>query len=83
MTSRWKIDDTSKPGRIFCEHTQDPKLLGELVSPDDLPDTGFTLPAPEGNWLLIIRWLGEIHSYEEQDMYDSLEVALKAHEAAK
>jgi hypothetical protein len=58
-------------------------LIGELVSPEDLPDTGFTLPAPGGLWLLIIQWLGEIHACEEQDMYDSLEAALKQHEAAK
>ncbi len=81
---RWIIDDTSKPGRIFCEHTQQPRLIGELLPPDRLPNKGIAIPAP-GVWLAKIRFLDdeESHVYEEQDMYDSLAAALEAHQAAK
>jgi hypothetical protein len=34
MNPHWKIDDTTQPGRVFCEHRQDPLLIGELISPD-------------------------------------------------
>ncbi len=41
------------------------------------------MPAPDGRCLYIVRFLGDSHVWEEQDMYDSLEAALKAHQAAK
>ena len=82
MSHRWKIDDTSHPGRILCEHLQDPRFLAELVAPDDLPDEGLTLSAPQGKWLLILGPIGR-GVIEEQDLYDSLEAALKEHAAAK
>jgi hypothetical protein len=79
---RWLIDDTSKPGRTFCEHTQEPLLIGELLTPDQLTGKHFAIAGP-GVWLSKIRWLSDCHFYEEQDMYDSLAAALEAHEAAK
>ena len=83
---RWIIDDTSQPGRIFCEHTQEPRLTGELLSWQDAPEEGTFLPAPQGQWLTNIRWLEDTSEgivYERMDMYQSLEEALKEHEAAK
>jgi hypothetical protein len=82
MNHRWSIDDTSHPGRIFCEHLQAPRFRAELVAPDDLPDEGYTLAAPNGNWLVVQRFAHD-GVIEEQDLYDSLEAALKDHEAAK
>ncbi|MGA2032150.1 MAG: hypothetical protein ABSG68_07845 [Thermoguttaceae bacterium] len=82
MSTRWKIDDTTHPGRTLCEHLQKPRLTGELLSPDDMPERGFAIPAPGGLWLLITGWPEGIQGYEEQDMYDSLEAALKAHQAS-
>jgi hypothetical protein len=38
--------------------------------------------AAPGLWLSKIRWLSNYRIYEEQDMYDSLEAAFKAHEVA-
>jgi hypothetical protein len=78
---RWIIDDTSKPGRIFCEHTEEPRLIGELLTPDQLTGKHWAIAAP-GLWLSKIRWLSNYRIYEEQDMYDSLEAAFKAHEVA-
>ncbi len=85
MKPRWIIDDTSEPGRVFCEHTEDPPFVGELLPDDKAPLIGLAIPAPGGQWVCNIRWLEESESYfyEEQDMYDSLEEALAAHEAAK
>jgi hypothetical protein len=80
---RWIIDDTAKPGTIFCEHTQEPELLGKLLTPDQLPKKGFAMPAPGGRCLYIVRFLGDSHVWDEQDMYDSLTEALEAHQAAK
>ena len=83
--SRWIIDDTTEPGRIFCEHTAEPRLKGELL-PFDLRREGDALPAPDNRVLANIQWLEDEEDgiyYEAQDMYDSLEVALKDYEAAK
>ncbi len=83
---RWIIDDTSKPGCIFCEHTKEPRLIGELLSWEDAPKEGTFLPAPDGQWLTNIRWLentGDGIVYERMDMYNSLATALEAHQAAK
>jgi uncharacterized protein (DUF2237 family) len=83
---RWKIDDTTRPGRVFCEHTQYPRFIGELLSNDKAPKVGVAMPAPGNRWLCKIRWIEDVEEgvhYEEQDMYDSLEAALKAHHAAK
>ena len=67
----------------FCEHTEEPRFIGELVHPDDLSEEGDDLPIPRtGLWLCPIRRLDDHRIFEEQDMYDSLEVAFKAHEAA-
>ena len=82
MNHRWKIDDTTHPGRIFCEHLQDPRFRAELLAPADLPDEGLTLSAPEGNWLLVLGPIGP-GVIEEQDLHDSLAVALQEHAAAK
>ena len=83
---RWIIDETSQPGRIFCEHTQEPRLIGELVSWQNAPAEGTFLPAPKGQWLTVVRWLEDTSLgivYEHMDMYQSLEAALKDHEAGK
>jgi hypothetical protein len=76
-----RIDNDSQPGRIFCEHLQAPRFRAELLGPDDLPNQGLTLPAPQGNWLLILGQIGD-GVIEEQDLYLSLEAALKEHQAA-
>ena len=83
MKPRWIIDDTSQPGRIFCEHTQKPRLIGELLDGDHVREDDFAMAAPNGLWVAEIRWLGKTSVYEEQDMYESLDEALKAHHAAK
>ncbi len=83
---RWIIDDTSEPGHIFCEHTQDPRLIGELLPLGEAPEDGDFLAAPGSCCLCKIRWLEDVEegiSYEVQDMYNSLESALKAHRVAK
>jgi hypothetical protein len=83
MSGRWKIDDTTRPGRVFCEHLARPRLTGELLPSDRVPDHSWAIPAPGGLWLANLVWPDGIGCYEEQDMYDSLAEALKAHDAAK
>ena len=82
---RWIIDDTSKPGRIFCEHTERPRLIGELVPEDKPAEDSLAIPAPGRRWLSHIHWREPSGGtwYEEGYMYDSLEAALKTHAAAK
>ena len=86
MIQRWRIDDTSEPGHVFCEHLQSPRLVGELLPRDRTPEDVDALPAPGNRWLAVTHWLEDEEEgiyYEEQDMYDSLADALAAHEAAK
>ena len=84
--SRWKIDDTSQPGRIFCEHTQEPRLLGEVVSYDDAPERGTFFHVPHDRLFYVIKWLDDDADegivFETLDMTNSLIAALKEHEAA-
>jgi len=84
---RWKIDDTTHPGRVFCEHLCYPRLSGELLPAKQVSAKMDRLPAPGNRWLTNLRWLepdaeqGVV--YEDRDMYDSLAAALEAYEAAK
>jgi hypothetical protein len=83
---RWKIDDTTFPGRILCEHTQYPRLIGELLPYDETPEESDALAAPGERCLGKIRWLEDVEEgihFEVRDMYDSLAAALEAHQAAK
>ena len=83
---RWIIDDTSESGRIFCEHTQFPRLVGELLPYDDAPDRGIFFHAPDDRLLCVIRWLEDTKDgvyYEVQDMTKSLIAAIQEHQAAK
>ena len=84
---RWIIDDTSQPGRIFCEHTQEPRLRGELLPYDDAPEIGFFFHAPDDRLLCNVQWLDDDIEdgivFETLDMTNSLAAALKQHEAAK
>ncbi len=83
---RWKIDDTTHPGRVFCQHLHYPRLIGELLPADEAPVNADRLPATRNRWLANIQWLENMDDgvcYEARDMYDSLAAALKAHEKAR
>lgn len=81
---RWIIDDTTRPGHILCTHNQEPRFTGELLAHDDVPEDSEVVPASDDSWIVIEHWLdGGPSFYEEQDMCDSLDAALKQHEAAK
>ncbi len=84
--ARWRIDDTSHPGRIFCEHRIEPRLRGELLPAKQAPQEGDALPAPDNRLLCNIEWLDDIQEgiyYEAQDMYDSLTNAIREWEVDK
>ena len=57
--STWKIDDTSEPGRIFCERREPPRLRGELLPADKAPPQGDSMPAPGNRVLANIEWLDD------------------------
>lgn len=48
---RWKIDDTTHPGRVFCQHLHYPRLIGELLPADEAPVNADRLPATRNRWL--------------------------------
>jgi hypothetical protein len=80
----WKIDDTSQPGRIFCEHLEYPRLIGELLPFEETPDEGDVFNAPGHQCLCRIRWLeGASVVVTPWELYDSLAAALESHQAAK
>jgi hypothetical protein len=86
--SAWKIDDTSHPGRVLVEHAEYPRLTGELLPFDETPDVGDVLCAPRRQCLCNIRWLEDEDKTEgilidEPALYESLEKALDARDAAK
>lgn len=78
---RWLIDDTSDLGnaRIFCVHTQTPRLIGELVPEDEAHLEGIQISGlPDGQVLTRIRWMDN-PVFDPEDLAGSLARAIDAH----
>ncbi len=84
---RWIIDEKTQLGRVFCEDSQAPRLVGELLAYDDAPERGFFFHAPDNRLLCNVQWLDDDIEdgivFETLDMTNSLRAALEEHAAAK
>ena len=82
---RWLIDDTAdiSNARLFAIHTQDPRLIGELLPEDEAGLDGIQVAGlPYGEVLTRIVWLDD-PIFEADDLCRSLAEAINHHAAIR
>ncbi len=77
----WKIDDKSHPGRIFLRSSGCPTIYGELLPENQVGEHDGQFCLGNGLTLKIIS-IRNAGLYILSDVYETLETALKAYEAA-
>ena len=85
MLPRWLIDDTADIGnaRVFAIHTQEPRLMGELLPKDEAELSGVELSGlPYGEVLTRIVWIDE-PVFDADDLCRSLAEAIRRHAAVR
>lgn len=82
---RWLIDDTADVtnARMFAVHTQEPRLLGELLPGDEAELEGIELAGlPYGEILTRIVWIDD-PVFDANDLCRSLREAIERHAAVR
>ena len=82
---RWLIDDTSDitNARIFCVHTHEPRLIGELLPEDEAGLDGIQIAGfPNCQVLTRILWYDE-PVFDANDLCESLREAIENHESIR
>jgi hypothetical protein len=82
---RWLIDDTAdvSNARIFAAHTQEPRLIGELLPEDEAELNGIELSAlPFGLILTRIVWIDD-PEFDADDLCRSLCEAIMQHQVLR
>jgi hypothetical protein len=82
---RWLIDDTAdiSNARVFAVHTQEPRLIGELLPEDEGGLDAIQLSGlPYGEILTRIVWFDD-PVFEADDLCRSLAEAIERHAAVR
>ena len=82
---RWLIDDTADAtnARIFAFHTQEPRLIGELLPEEEAGLEGIQLSGlPYGEVLTRILWFDD-PVFDAEDLCRSLREAIEHHAAIR
>lgn len=82
---RWLIDDTADVtnARVFAIHTQEPRLIGELLPEEEAGLEGIQLSGlPYGEVLTGIVWMDD-PVFDPNDLCGSLRQAIEHHAAVR